>query len=93
MGVSFVNIYSAISFAKSSKKYHEWFIHTTIYKENLETYTQKKGMTWKVKFRIILIGFVMMNRMIMGWLVLNMVWIFHVLYFLFGIKTLTYDEE
>ena len=87
---------AAISFAKSSKKLHLWFTNTKFYKDNLEDYVTGRGMTWKAKIRIMLtvtllmsIGFVMMGAkgVIIGCIVLGCVWVFHILYFCFGVKT------
>ena len=35
---------SACAFAKSSKKLHNWFIGTKLYKKNFESFVNKKGM-------------------------------------------------
>ena len=82
-------------FAKSSEKLHNWFISTKLYKNNLESYVKGEGMTWNTKIRIMVtvtilmtIGFVMMNAVPVGRIVLTGVWIFHILYFIFGVKTL-----
>lgn len=86
---------AAFCFAKSSEKIHTWFIGTTLYKENLESYVQGKGMTKKTKIRIMLtvtilmsIGFVMMKQVLVGRIVLFCIWVFHVVYFIFGVKNL-----
>ena len=57
---------AAFCFGKSSERLHIWFIGTKLYKNNLESYVQGKGMTRKTKIRIIAtvtflmtIGFVM----------------------------------
>lgn len=86
---------AAFCFAKSSEKLHNWFISTKLYKKNLESFVQGKGMTVKTKIRIMVtvtilmsIGFIMMHAVPVGRIILGFVWIFHVLYFIFGIKTL-----
>lgn len=86
---------SAFCFAKSSKRLHAWFIGTKIYKNNLESLVEGKGMTLKTKIKIIsmvtilmAIGFVMMSNILVGRIVLACVWIFHIIYFIFGIKTI-----
>ena len=86
---------AAFCFGKSSERLHIWFIGTKLYKNNLESYVQGKGMTRKTKIRIIAtvtflltIGFVMMQRVPAGRVVLACVWVFHIIYFLFGVKTL-----
>ena len=35
---------AAFCFAKSSEKLHNWFTGTKLYKDNLETYVQGKGI-------------------------------------------------
>ena len=82
-------------FAQSSQKLHDWFLGTKLYKKNLESYAQGKGMTKAVKLRIMAmvtvlmtIGFVMMSRVPVGRIILACVWVAHVLYFVFGIKTI-----
>lgn len=82
-------------FAKSSEKLHNWFISTKLYKNNLESYVKGEGMTWNTKIRIMVtvtilmsIGFIMMNAVPVGRIVLTGIWVFHILYFIFGVKTL-----
>lgn len=91
---------AAFCFAKSSEKLHNWFISTKLYKKNLESFVQGKGMTVKTKVRIMVtitilmsIGFIMMHAVPVGRIVLGFVWLFHVLYFIFGIKTLKVETE
>lgn len=91
---------AAFCFAKSSEKFHNWFISTRLYKKNLESFVQGKGMTVKTKVRIMLtvtilmsIGFIMMHAVPVGRIVLGIVWLCHVLYFIFGIKTLKLEED
>lgn len=91
---------AAFGFGKSSQKLHTWFIGTRLYKENLESYVAGKGMTKKTKKRIMItvtilmsIGFVMMHAVTVGRIVLVCVWVFHVLYFVFGVKTIPVGGE
>lgn len=90
---------SAYCFAKSSKKLDEWFKNTKLYKDNLESYVNGKGMSKKAKKRIMIsvtlvmaLGFVMMNKVFYAQMVLLAVWIFHIIYFIFGIKTISEGE-
>ena len=60
---------AAFCFARSSERLHNWFVNTKLYKKNLESYVQGRGMTWATKIRIMLtvtilmsIGFIMMSR-------------------------------
>lgn len=86
---------AAFCFAKSSERLHNWFVNTTLYKKNLESYVQGRGMSWAAKIRIMttvtvlmFIGFAMMSRVPIGRMLLTFVWVFHVVYFAFGVRTL-----
>ncbi len=91
---------AAYSFARSSERLHHWFTHTRLYKSNLESYVKGQGMTWKVKIRVMItvtllmsIGFVMMDQVPVGRMVLGGVWLFHIFYFIFGVKTRRVEEQ
>lgn len=82
-------------FANSSQKLHDWFVGTKLYKKNLESFVQKRGMTVRTKVGIILpvtlvmgIGFFMMwsKALTIPCLILAIVWICHMCIFLFGVK-------
>lgn len=86
---------AAFCFARSSEKLNNWFTGTKLYKDNLESFVQGKGMTKKTKVRIMVtvtllmsIGFAMMGAVPVGRIVLACVWVFHIVYFCFGVKTL-----
>lgn len=86
---------AAFCFARSSEKLNNWFINTKLYKNNLESYVQGRGMTWKTKIRIMLtvtflmsVGFIMMSNVPVGRIILACVWLFHMIYFIFCVKTL-----
>lgn len=83
---------AAFCFARSSEKMDGWFKNTKLYKEN----NIKNGMTKQAKIRIMCsvtllmsIGFIMMGlkEIVIGNIVLVIVWIFHMAYFTFGVKT------
>ena len=93
---------AAFSFAKSSERLHTWFTNTKLYKKNLESYVQGRGMTWTTKIRIMItvtllmsIGFIMMalKSVWIGCIVLGCVWLFHIIYFVFGVNTLKEDNS
>ena len=91
---------AAYSFARSSERLHSWFINTKLYKNNLESYVKGKGMTKRTKVRIMItvtvlmtFGFVMMHQVPDGRIVLAAVWLFHIFYFVFGVKTLKEPAE
>ena len=88
---------AAFCFARSSEKLHTWFVGTKLYKDNLEDYVAGRGMTWKTKIRIMItvtvlmsIGFTMMalKSVVIGCAVLIGVWVFHIVYFIWGVKTI-----
>lgn len=87
-------------FAKGSTRLHQWFMGTKVYKKHLESFVQKREMTFKTKLTIIttvtvlmILGFVMMRGLIAGQICLFIVWIFHLLYFFVRIKTVKPIEE
>ena len=91
---------AAWCFARSSDRLHTWFINTQLYKKNLESYVNGRGMTKKAKFRILgtvsavmLFGFIMMSKVPVGRWILAFVWVAHVIYFIWGIKTITDEED
>lgn len=88
-------------FANSSQKLHDWFIGTQMYKKHLESFVQKKGMTVRAKATILTsvtalmaVGFVLMLRkgIIVPCVVLAVVWVCHLVYLLFGVKTIPAAE-
>ena len=88
-------------FANSSQKLHDWFIGTQMYKKHLESFVQKKGMTVRTKATILTsvtalmaVGFVLMLRkgIIVPCVILAVVWVCHLVYFLFGVKTIPAAE-
>lgn len=91
---------AAYSFARSSERLHSWFINTKLYKNNLESYVKGRGMTKRTKVRVMItvtvlmtFGFVMMHQVPVGRIVLAAVWLFHIFYFAFGVKTLKEPAE
>ena len=93
---------ATFSFARSSEKLHNWFVNTKLYKDNLEDFVAGKGMTVKTKVRIMItvtllmsVGFVMMGLkgIVTGCIVLGCVWAFHIIYFIWGVKTIPTGKE
>ena len=83
---------AAFCFVRSSERLDGWFKNTKLYREN----NIKNGMTRQAKIRIMCsvtilmsIGFIMMGLkgIVVGNIVLLIVWIFHMAYFIFGVKT------
>ena len=89
-------------FAKSSEKLHKWFIGTKLYKKNLESYVQGRGMTWATKIRIMITVTILMTfscvmmllkAVYIPCIVLGGVWLFHIIYFIFCVKTLKEETQ
>lgn len=88
---------AAFGFARGSERLHSWFISTRLYKNNLETYMRGQGMTRRTKHRIIasVTVLILISMSILAicelywvWSILIAVWALHILYFVFGVKTL-----
>lgn len=93
---------AAVSFARSSDRLHHWFTNTKLYKKNLESYVKGKGMTWSTKIRVMItvtllmsFGFTMMfwRGIYIPCMILAGVWIFHIIYFLVGVKTYRPEQQ
>ena len=93
-------VLAAFGFARGSDRLHQWFINTRLYKKNLESFVAGRGMTRGAKIRmamtvtlVMFIGFIVMRRILWGQIVLGVVWVGHILLFLFGIKTIPNSKE
>lgn len=84
-------------FANSSQRLHDWFVGTRMYQKHLDSYVKKKGMLMKTKLTILssvtlimAVGFIMMLRkeIYVPCIILGIVWVCHVIYFFFGVKTI-----
>ncbi|MBR0485187.1 MAG: YbaN family protein [Oscillospiraceae bacterium] len=89
-------------FSQSSQKLHDWFISTKLYKKHLKSFVEKKGMLLKTKISIITtitllmgFGFFMMARkgIWIPCIILAVVWICHIVYFVFGVKTIKEENS
>lgn len=85
-------------FANSSQRMYNWFVGTKMYKKHLESFVQKRGMTVKTKVGIIIsatlmigFGFLLMKNVPVGRIILAVVWVCHIIYFVFGVKHIKED--
>ena len=88
---------AAFCFAKSSDRLNNWLLNTKFYQNNLADFKAGKGMTVKTKTRILVtvtlvmaIGLVAMliKGIIIGSIVLVIVWLGHIYYFGYKVKTI-----
>lgn len=87
-------VLAAFSFGKSSPRLHQWFLNSSLYKNNIEGFVSGRGMSKAAKIRVILTvtlvmgaGIYFMKRIPWGQIALGVIWLGHVIYFLFGIRT------
>ena len=90
---------TAFCFAKSSERLHRWFVSSNMYKKHLQSFVEKRGMLMKTKLTILTtvtllmgFGFIMMSRVPVASVILAVVWVCHVVYFVFGVKTIREGE-
>lgn len=92
---------TAYCFARSSDRLNNWFKGTKLYKKHLESFVKKKGMLASTKACILItvtvlmgLGFFFMFRkgIWIPCIILAVVWIAHVIYFLFFVKTIKKEE-
>lgn len=90
---------TAFCFAKSSKKLHNWFLGTKLYKKHLDSFVKQKAMTMRTKLSIVgtvtlvmAIGFILMSKVPAGRICLAVVWLCHLLYFFCRVKTVREGE-
>ena len=88
---------AAFCFAKSSDRLNNWLLNTKLFQNNLADFKAGKGMTVKTKVRILVtvtlvmaIGLIvmLMKGVIVGSIILSVVWLGHIYYFGFKVKTL-----
>ncbi len=88
---------AAFCFAKSSDRLNNWLINTNFYQNNLADFKAGKGMSVKTKVRILVtvtlvmaVGLIamLMRGVIVGSTVLVIVWLGHIYYFGFKVKTI-----
>lgn len=89
---------SAYCFSKSSKRVHEWFINSKIYKNHLESFVENRSMTIKTKFSILAFASFMLafplyfSKNIFLKLFILFLYIFKYYYFIFKIGTIKEEQ-
>ena len=85
---------AAFCFARSSDRLNSWFKGTKVYKMVLEGYMTKRSMTLRAKLTILVpvtallaVGFAMMSNVPVGRAIVAIVWVGHIVYFGFIVKT------
>lgn len=85
---------ASVCFAKGSKRFHNWFKSTKLYKNHLESFEKNRSMTMKTKLCILipvsalLITAFFMMRSIPGRVTIAILIIAKYYYFIFRIKTI-----
>lgn len=93
---------AAICFGKSSKRLHNWFTATRLYKNSVEGFVKESAMTMKSKLTLLatITVFMGFSFFIMGMtsapriaqVIMAIIWVLHVLYFGFRVKTIRKEE-
>ncbi|MDR3271320.1 MAG: YbaN family protein [Peptococcaceae bacterium] len=86
---------SVVCFTKGSTRMRAWFTSKKLYQKHLDSYVSKRAMTRKTKIYIlcsitILMGmaFVLSKNLLAGQICVAVVWLAHVLYFMFRVKSI-----
>ena len=88
---------AAFCFAKSSDRLNNWLLNTKLFQNNLADFKAGKGMTVKTKVRILVtvtlvmaVGLIAMliKGVLVGSIVLVIVWLGHIYYFGYKVKTI-----
>lgn len=87
-------VFALMLFAKSSKRFHRWFLSTKIYKKHLENIVLHKSMYFADKIKVLLMITILFTTAmflapgIIAKSVIGAVALLHYMFFLFRIKTL-----
>lgn len=93
---------AAVCFAKSSERLDRWFRGTKLYKNDMESFVNGQGMTKRTKIKVMItvtllmaVGFAVMfaREVYIPCMILGGVWLFHIIYFAFVVKTHRKEES
>lgn len=93
---------AAVCFAKSSERLDRWFRGTKLYKNDLESFVKGQGMTKRTKIKVMItvtllmaVRFAVMfaREVYIPCMILGGVWLFHIIYFAFMVKTHRKEES
>ena len=89
---------AAFCFAKSSKRFHTWFTHTSLYVNHLESFVDKREMSRNTKVKLLvfassmlLLAMYFMDNLYLRLFLLVLI-IFKYYYFIFRIKTISKED-
>ncbi|NLW19763.1 MAG: DUF454 domain-containing protein [Clostridiales bacterium] len=87
-------VLAAFGFGRGSQRLHAWFINSALYRHNLEGFLKGRGMTRGAKRRVILtvtvvmgLGIWFMRNIPWAQALLGLIWLGHVVGFVWGVKT------
>lgn len=90
---------ASFCFAKGSKRFHDWFVSTKIYKKYLEDFVTYRSMTLKNKLTILIpvslmliITFIFVDKLVVR-IILSILFVGKYLYFFTQIKTISEEES
>lgn len=90
---------AAFCFARSSEKVDTWFQNTKLYKYVVSSYFERRSMTIRAKLMVLVpvtlimaIGMFFTTRFKWVWIILGIVWVGHIIYFGFVVKTISEAE-
>ncbi len=90
---------ASFCFAKGSKRFHDWFVSTKIYKKYLEDFVTHRSMTLKNKLTILIpvslmliITFIFVDKLVVR-IILSILFVGKYLYFFTQIKTISEEES
>lgn len=93
-------ILAAFFFGKSSKRLNDWFVSTKLYKNHLESFIDGRAMYKKSKvltivYLTVLFGFCffLAREVLVAKIAIATVWMGHVLYFSFRVRTINKNND